>query len=74
MYRGKIILQGHNDVNTRLWMVDLKGIKQARAIANPYIPAINKITNNLIEVRKMFMWLMEIGGKKHPSNITKKAD
>ena len=47
MNRGKIILQGRKDVNTGLWMVNLKGSKQARAIANPYIQAINDIADNL---------------------------
>ena len=47
MYRGKIILKGHKDVNTGLWTVNLQGSKQVRTIANPYIPAINKIANNL---------------------------
>ena len=47
MYRGKVILQGYKDINTGLWMVNLKGSEQARTVANPYVQAIDEIAETL---------------------------
>ena len=46
-YRGKIILRGHKDNATGLWMVNLKGDRPAENIANPFIPAIYQIAKHL---------------------------